>query len=179
MDNLLNIVLQRQTHSELLKTQTRYYRMFFNAKRLPLLNMMWITCWNTVLQRQTNSEHSRPRQDTMGCSLMQNICHCQICQYNSLPKISVPFWRTTFLDEMQERKIRNMKKRIKFKVTTILLTYNCVQVPFQFTTQGQTVALCCDDCFYISQVLLPIRSNLAGHFYGTEGDGKHIQMARI
>ena len=54
-----------------------------------------------------------------------------------------------------------------------------LQVPFQFTTQGQTVALCCDDCFHISQVLLPIRSNLAGHFYGTEGDGKHIQMARI
>ena len=27
--------------------------------------------------------------------------------------------------------------------------------------QGQAVAVCCDDCFYIGQVLLPIRPNLA------------------
>ena len=33
--------------------------------------------------------------------------------------------------------------------------------PFQFTTQGQTVAVCCDERFNIGQVLLPIRPNLA------------------
>ena len=83
--------------------------------------IMLKTCWNAVLQKQKNSKHSRPRHDITDCSLMQNICHCPVCRYNSLPKISAPIWRTTFLNKMQDRKIRHVK--MIFKKTTILLTH--------------------------------------------------------
>ena len=80
--------------------------------------MMLKTFWNTVLQKQKNSKHSRARHGITDFSMMQNICHCSICRYNSLP-IS----RTTFLNKMQDRKIRHMKKKMIFKNTTILLTH--------------------------------------------------------
>ena len=119
-----------------LKTQTRYYRMFFDAKRLPLSNM-------SVQQLAEN----------LSAFLEDNFSGQDAGEEDQ--------------EHEEEDKIQGDNNSVD------------LQVPFQFTTQGQTVALCCDDCFYISQVLLPIRSNLAGHFYGTEGDGKHIQMARI
>ena len=77
--------------------------------------------------------------------------------FSSLPKISAPIWRTTFLHKMQDRKIRHIKKNMIFKKKTILLTHQ----HHSSSPQGQTVAVCCDDRFYIGQVLLPIRPNLA------------------
>jgi len=43
--------------------------------------------------------------------------------FSSLPKISAPIWRTTFLNKMQDRKIRHIKKKMIFKKKTILLTH--------------------------------------------------------
>ena len=85
--------------------------------------MMLKTFWNTVLEKQKNSKHSRATHGITDCSMMQNICHCSICRYNSLPKISAPISRTTFLNKMQDRKIRHMKKKMILKKTTIVLTH--------------------------------------------------------
>ena len=136
MDNLLEHCSSKTDKFRALKTQTRYYGMFLNAKHLPLSNM-------SVQQLAEN----------ISAFLEDNFSGQDAGEEDQ--------------EHEEEDKIQGDNNSVD------------LQVPFQFTTQGQTVALCCDDCFYISQVLLPIRSNLAGHFYGTEGDGKHIQMARI
>ena len=85
--------------------------------------VMLKTFWNAVLQKQKNSKPLRTRHAITDCSMMQNICHYPICLYNSFLKISAPISRTTFLNKIQDRKTRHMKKKMISKKTTILLTH--------------------------------------------------------
>ena len=118
VEKLLERCTSKTEKLQALKTQTRYYRLFFDAKHLPLSNM-------SVQQ------------------LAENL--------------------STYLEDNFSEQDAGQEDQTHEEEDAIQEDNNSVDppAPFQFTTQGQTVAVCCDDRFYIGQVLLPIRPNLA------------------
>ena len=118
VENLLERCTSKKEKLQALKNQTRYYRLFYDAKRLPLSNI-------SVQQLSTN----------LSTYLKDNFSEQDTGQEDQTHEEE---------DDIQEDN-------------------NSVDppAPFQFTTQGQTVAVCCDERFYIGEVLLPIRPNLA------------------
>ena len=118
VENLLERCTSKTEKLQARKDQTRYYRLFYDAKYLPLSNM-------SIQQ------------------LSENL--------------------STYLKDNFSEQDTGQKDQTHEEEDDIQEDNNSVDppAPFQFPSQGQTVAVCCDERFYSGHVLLPIRPNLA------------------